>query len=452
MDPYYIAPQKDLTAAYVTVANYLCTKYKNPTVNSDQVRAITHRALEFMKAAGDTTISSWSVGVIPADAVKQHLLDVVEKILLSGDTPWKPKISPELRIQNLVFQLIRGDIPSPSSLLREKGLLSAVFWKKNPELLQEAKDVLKLLFVDIVENSSKNISDDENARFHMEVLVADLLSLYPFLGPKENEELKVPLWLDGKWQLITYQTEPIRLTPKWMGSSMMAFGLNPIGNEKAPPLLLFKGTTYLTDKGFSLSLLADLNPFASVGTYSFYMGKGTIKAWFDKQKHKANVYGKSLGGAQSLRCVLNFPEKVEKVMTIGSPGFHSRDLKAWDRIIQTHPHDHPQIHMVSQMHDIIPLVDNVADSPGVSYYQVIGERPQKGVIAHAGMAVTNTRSVIIRLDPSLEAKKTQRYVLTFLKVVISPLAFTVLLLGHILITMLKKIAKLSCHTFKRIFP
>jgi hypothetical protein len=200
---------------------------------------------------------------------------------------------------------MRGNVPE-KDLLKNKALLKAVVWKKNPELLKEGRDLLSSIFEGMMDNVD-NLSKKES--FHQEMIIGDLLSLYPFLGPKSGEEIHVPVRVNGSWQLVPYESEVIELTPKWMGSPLVAVGLIPKNRDEGhPPLLLFKGTTYPTDDGFSLSLITDLTPLTSVGASAFHLARDKLAAWLETHasQQKAVIYGKSLGGAQAWRTACTF--------------------------------------------------------------------------------------------------------------------------------------------------
>jgi hypothetical protein len=194
------------------------------------------------------------------------LSETKDEIVVSPKTPWVPNLDlPNDSVQKLLLDVMRGNVPE-KDLLKNKALLKAVVWKKNPELLKEGRDLLSSIFEGMMDNVD-NLSKKES--FHQEMIIGDLLSLYPFLGPKSGEEIHVPVRVNGSWQLVPYESEVIELTPKWMGSPLVAVGLIPKNRDEGhPPLLLFKGTTYPTDDGFSLSLITDLTPLTRFEDFS----------------------------------------------------------------------------------------------------------------------------------------------------------------------------------------
>ncbi len=410
--------------AFNIVNHYLSSKYGEAKTNEDQVKAITQAAFTYLKNNDRPIKRKYRKGAELDSKSAKRLLEAVQKILISVDTPWKPTLKSDSLIQQLFFDLIRGTPPSLIELLKQPSLLKAIVWKKDPELLKEARELVQGMLDDIYgEVSTRELTPQES--LHFEIIVGDLLSLLPFLRPENNSELKVPIQIDGKWQMAVYQIEAVPITPKWMGSPYMAYGLSPKNKETVPPLLLFKGTTYPTDKGFLMSLLIDLNPFASVGSYGFHIGKDIIAKWLDDHTtyNKAIVYGKSLGGAQSWRTALYFPEKVAKVMAYGAPGFSSRDKKRLNDIRRKNTL--PEINFFSQENDPVPLLGKTAEY-GVNYYHVLSGKPQKGVLAHAHMYSTHENSTILSHETFHKDKKWKRIGFTVTSVFLSLIVFPIL--------------------------
>lgn len=404
------------------VNDYLLKEYIGTQITEIQVIDITLAAFDHLKNKGEPLKRKYRKGAELDLVSANRLIKAVKEILISVDTPWKPSLKSDSKIQQLFFDLIRGNTPPLLQILKQPKLLKAIIWKKDPELLAEARALVQAMMLDIYKDvSSRELTPQEST--HFEIIVGDLLSLIPFLRPEDKSTLAVPIQIDGKWQLAEYQVESIPITPKWMGSPYMAYGLNPKKEGSAPPLLLFKGTTYPTDKGFLISLLIDLNPFASVGSYGFHLGKNKIKEWLDAhttQNKKAIIYGKSLGGAQAWRTALHFPEMVAKVMAYGAPGPSDSDLKKLRRIGE-------KINFFSQKDDPVPLMGKTAKY-GIKYYQVLSAKPKKGVLAHAHMFSTHENSTILLHKTFHKDKKWQRIGINFLAHYVSLIAFPILLI------------------------
>jgi hypothetical protein len=405
------------TQAYHAIQAYLACK-ENDSCNKSQIKDITHRALAKLESEHPYDIKE--VYAALAKGNNADLREALNNIVVSGKTPWHPN-SDEWDLndrQRMIFDIMRSHMPSIDKILEDKDLLTAVAWKKNTKLLDEVKDLVQKIFIDM-EKTIKDPAISHSDSFHMEMIIGDLLSLFPFLRPNDGDILRVPVRVDGQWKMVDYAVEKIRLTPRWMGSSIMAYGLNAIN---APPLLLFKGTTYPTDKGFGLSLLTDMNPFSSVGAFVYSIGKNKIENWLNKKNtssQKAIVYGKSLGGAHAWRTALSFQDKVGKVMAYGASGLSISDNKKLNALKKEGIL--PEINIFCQKNDPVPYFDLTND--GINYYQVLGSKPRHGVIAHADMYSTHEKSVILKFDFSKCSQKIQRIAATLLRGIVSFVCF-----------------------------
>lgn len=349
----------------------------------------------------------------------------VEHILISPKTPWAPHFATQklTHLQQLALSTIRGNLPPLTKLLKKDYIL-AVVWKRNPQILKEARELMSQLLIDIAQElKQKEHSSSES--FHFEMIIGDLLSLYPFLSPEQNETLRVPVLVDGKWQLIEYKVDRLSLTPAWVGSPLVAFGLVP-QTASAPPLLLFKGTTYPTDDGFLLSLIVDINPFASVGDYGFKLGEKIISNWLNKHAaaSKAIIYGKSLGGALARQAALSFTAQVDRVMAFGAPGLFSSELKRYMQLEKEKKL--PAIHLFCQENDPVPAIDQMVNS-GIHYYKVLGKHARRGVFAHADMYSTHEVSAILHLDPKKKESRWLHISMTITRMLASIFVFPVLI-------------------------
>lgn len=385
--------------------------------NQHHISAIAKTVFQHLENSG---LSQNQIKNLDEDTVKKAINEVV----ISVKTPWKPNLDPTQlsHIQKILLNTMRGNLPAIKEILKNKSLLRAVIWKKNPSMMKEGRELINELFSDMNKQlNSRTQSSSET--FHMEMIIGELLSLYPFLNPEQDENLSVPTLVNGKWELINYRVDRLPLTPDWMGSPLVAFGLIP-ETPSAPPLLLFKGTTYPTDDGFVLSLLTDINPFGAVGKYGFKLGKKKISSWLDAQTGtlKAKIYGKSLGGSLAWQTSLRFPEQVEKAMTYGAPGLGFKDLKRCQQL--EHENKLPIIHFYCQKNDSVPAVNRVAKS-GIQYYKTLGKHARKGVLSHADMYSTHEISIILKLDPHHESKRWLRIGLTALQIFASLFIFPV---------------------------
>jgi len=424
---------QNLASDFLTakVGPHLCT--------DQQIKALSKQAMENLKAAYLKNIISAKL----QSKDQQFAQQAFDKVLVSAKTPWTPHLPLESLTtrQKMILQILQGNVPPLKELLKDRTLLAAILWKKNPQLLDEAKDLVQKILSDL-NTHLKNPHLTESDSFHIEMIIGDLLSLYPFLGPKNRESLHVPIRVNNEWLFVEYKVEKIFLTPPLIGSPITDYGLTA---PDAPPLLLFKGTTYPTDKGFALSLLTDLNPFGSVGAYAFGIGKKKIQIWLENNcsNQKALVFGKSLGGAHAWQSALTFPNQVQKVMAYGAPGFSLFDLDNLKKLKKQNKL--PEINIFCQENDPFPYFDWAAKE-GVNYYQVIGSKIRKGIIAHADMYSTHEKCIILKTDPNISGKAT-RIVSTTFRGVLSFAVFPPVLLLHIICTVAGK----SLHQLRKAF-
>ena len=354
----HLISQANLNIAYTTVNGCISSEENSEHINH---KHITHAAIKQLRCCGELN-EVWHKGNLE-EAHKEKLILAVRSIVVNAHSPWKPCIEAfETQFQNIFFDLLRGNFPTIPNLSEIFQIFKAIFWKKDEALLNEGKNLLYSLLEDIfLSVNEKQLSEEQS--FHLEVIIGDLLSLFPFLSLQDGQTLKVPVYIKGSWHLIKYQVKEIEMTPKWLGSPIVAYGLIPLEEtdlnaSEAPPLLLYKGTTFPTDKGFILSLLTDFNIFASIGFYAFYLGKDVVGDWLHTNTHggknKAHIYGKSLGGAQSRRTAIYYPHLTEKVMAYGAPNPSSAEIDQLNNLLDEGRA--PKIYMFSQENDPCSLV------------------------------------------------------------------------------------------------
>lgn len=418
-----------LNDAYRAVNDHLTQQYGHGTITPEHVKTITLEAFEQLQSSDRSIKKLKGKQCLLNTDQRTKLIGIVQEIVVSPHTPWKPALrDTAVKVKQLFFNALRGTPPSLSKLREHMPLLKAVAWRKNPEILNEGRALIQELLEDACkELDGKEVKHPHKQDFHFEMIIGDLLALYPFLGAGNGDKLSVPVIVDGKWRRVDYDVQKIELTPRWMGSPLIALGLSA---PSAPPLLIFKGTTYPTDTGFGLSLLADLNPAASVGAYAFRLGRNRIGKWlasYATAHNKTVVYGKSLGGALSWRAGLHFSKSIGKVMAYGPPGFTAGEARHIQRSMRRH--SHPAIHVFCQKGDPVPFFDKLS-MRGVHYYLVMGSKAISGFRAHAEAYSVHPHSAIIRLNVTKEAACFKRHVLTALRLTLSFILFPLILLAY----------------------
>jgi hypothetical protein len=353
-----------------------------------------------------------------------------ESIIYSPVSPWQPTVVLKNERQKLIFDVLRGNIPSYKEFLKEPALLFSILFKQDPLIFADARQVIQIIFNDM-ERQLEVL--DKGSSFHMEMIIGDLLSLYPFLAPVNGEILIVPIREKNQWSMAPYVVTKLELTGSILGSPVVMYGLEPHSSAPAgmPPLLLFKGTTYPADDGASCSIAADIIPWTSVGEIIFDLGQHVIDSWLQSMSHKgkAVVYGKSLGGSQAWRTALHFPKHVAKVMAYGAPGLFPEDK---ERLMHLYHNEMlPELNFFCQANDPAPYSDLGAEV-GINYYEVLTEgMPDNGVLAHADMYSTHAWSAMLKLNPSAVAADQKRALITAIRKSCS-LLLPLMLLGRIL--------------------
>lgn len=318
----------------------------------------------------------------------------------------------------LVYDLLLAETPAVMKMLKDSTLLSAIFWEKNPEVIKEMKAVFQQIFLEINHQTSQKTFSDTEVKT-IEKIVGNLLSYYAYFDPQDGETVKVPQVVNGEWKFIDYKIERLPLTPSYLGSPMVAFGLESPKESGLPPILLFKGTTYPTDDGFALSLLSDINPFSSVGGWAFNSGKETLEKWLQKATAnslcKAHVYGQSLGGALSLFAMTHFPTYVADGIAFEPPALTNEEMKEWNKgyeLCKGMGIFNPTIYC--QKGDIVSEVGR-AWPKGSVVYKSLGPKEQlSGITSHAKCCPLNKENIILKIDPTIDRNRFKVKFLDFL--------------------------------------
>lgn len=401
--------------------------------HESQSKVIAERVLAYIK--NETHLSTKEIKAQLVAGDDSAVVAAMIAVIASGKAPWSQGRL-EDKQQKMRFDLVKGNIPELRRVLADTELLKTVLWKKDLKVLGETRELLKVILEDVFHQiEGKELTDQEN--FHVEAMVGNFLTIFPHLRPEPGEKINVPICVEGKWKLIPYKSEEIQLTPSWMGSPIVAFGLS---SSDGPPLLVYKATTYPTDKGASLSILTNINPGASVGAYVFKIGQKKLASWLEAQttasEQKAIVFGKSLGGAHAWRSALEFPSFVSKSMCFVAPGFYPADLAKLKKLYKNNTL--PEINIFFQHKDSIQHehFDLIAKK-GVNYYEVIGEKRRKGLAQHLQLDAMHEQSVILHKKPA--ARSLRRAGITGIRVLSSLTLFPLLTVPHSLRAIIRQI-------------
>lgn len=257
------------------------------------------------------------------------------------------------------LRLLMGGWPSSINPFLSSEVFSAVFILRNPNLLKEFRLAFQQGFTFLHQQLQNNPPLTADQQEQVQLYLSNCLSLLPYADLTPWETIAMPQWIDGHWDLVLYQVEPIELTSQsnpqgfffkvldgvfpWAKrfftkdqDRVFAYGLKPIINTKAQSHLIFMGTTYPVGQGFIRHIDTDLKGLESVGTSLYQQSRKRISHWLSQQNGKVHVCGMSLGGALSLLLAIDQGEHIERVDALNPPGLHDtwykNSLDKWDTI------------------------------------------------------------------------------------------------------------------------
>jgi hypothetical protein len=281
----------------------------------------------------------------------------------------------EIHAQNLLKFLLVGT-PFELSTLNQKIIRQSLLTKRSPEFMKAMREGFHDIFNSISLARLNKLDAAGERRF--EIQLANMLAMYTLCDPYEQKELIIPQKINGKWEHVVYDIDPIELKPDEHqnpelyklyadesgevydpNQKVYAYGLRPRNNPDASPHLLFTGTPPETGQGHLFATLTDFTPNASVGETMYRYGRKNIHAWLKKncQHKKAVVTGQSLGGALSLFTAADAPQYVERVEAFNPPGFMKRTFEGFlfNNWNNTKDADKPKVTAHLQQYDPVKL-------------------------------------------------------------------------------------------------
>lgn len=270
-------------------------------------------------------------------------------------------LKPASTVEGEAINLVKFFLSSQpfSYHLISKRARRALFKKRDPELILAIKNELQKITHKVIEQE----------RVLGELVIGRILAFYPFLEPTGT--LEVPLYMDGKWKIVSYSIERCTLTPDLLGSPLTAFGLTA---PSYPSLFLLMGTALPTISGHLLSLWTDFVPGLAVGELAFQLfAKKRIRSWLEKQSGEVRLYGQSLGAALALHTVCAFEERVSEVHAFCPPALYKRTFSAYQ--------GKAFVQLYWQKKDIVPLVGR-GFHPLWKMTYIESEEPQSSFFAH----------------------------------------------------------------------
>lgn len=164
------------------------------------------------------------------------------------------------------------------------------------------------------------------------VIIQNMLAFLTYVKPEEGQLFIVPVYKNEQWMGVEYKLERIKISSDdYPFSPYYAYGLMPTDlSREYGAKLLFRGTTRPWTEGGFFSVLADSNPFDSVGMWAFRQGYGAIKAFLEKALEqtgiKIDLAGHSLGGCLAFHTSIHLSDYIKEVYSFSSPALYRKDL------------------------------------------------------------------------------------------------------------------------------
>ncbi|MFI0435078.1 MAG: hypothetical protein ACH350_05055 [Parachlamydiaceae bacterium] len=355
---------------------------------------------------------------------------------------------PSSPIEPHLQALISAKLPSFTDLADFK-TVKAILIEKNPLILEEGRNLLKQLMIDLYDKI-KALPEENSQTLVYESAIAYLLSIFSHLSPLEGEEVNVPQMIEGHWSLCRYKIEKMTMTPLFLGSPIYAYGMKGVYDDKddveriAPPHLVFKGTTYPTDDGAFLSVLADITPFCSVGEYAFRMGEKKIKKWLDDatgqqlgNQKKARLAGMSLGGSLVTMTAQTFANQIDYGYAYNPPALREGLIQE----VVTEDHlTAPKVRILWQNRDLIPFVGSRWNRKW-EVISVLGEQNYNPFLSHCKGFVAEEGVIMVKLNNEQVNQSRWRRIITAIYSVVCLPIFSLLAIVFILYRLICEVCK-----------
>lgn len=367
-------------------------------------RALTQEQREFLAAKWEVVrqygcqnagLKKWGSHLLQLGPQLHNRLDktfthLVAGVEMMGLKVWKES-APDPHLETLLRILLDDHISLQQAAFtpREK---VAFFLQYDPTIVAHYRERFEQVFSDFYE---QKIWKEHNLLV-AQMLIGNLISLYPLFDPPEKHVVKFLAQRGDSWELVTYRCNPIPL----IQNQITAYGLTPL--DGSDPLLLFCATPYPAAQGFWAAIKSDLHPFRSVGETLFLQGSGALELWM-KDKLHVQCYGVSLGGALAY----HFGRKYGSRATVHAyvpPGLLLRNSHL--AAIQGSAFYH--------VNDFVASLGFHPTGDQFKSYAVITEANRNFVLAHTRPAGCNP-TLVLEINAFYENRRLSRRLLTALK-------------------------------------
>lgn len=288
----------------------------------------------------------------------------------------------------------------------EQGNAKALLWEYDSKLVAQHRahfqEVFKFLYHHPIWKTRNHLVS--------EMLVGNLIALLPFFDFENESKLYLLRYIDQEWKLVQYELKHIPLVQ----GEVYAYGMQPVDEAQALPILIFRGTPYPSAQGFLEAIWSDLHPIKSIGEEIFEKGKIELDQWMEG-KPKVECYGMSLGGALAYHAGHAYGKQIE-VHAYASPGL----VPMKGGLAKIHGR------VFFHLSDLIRSIGYHPESDNFEIYAVVTDANLNFITAHAhptGLGPT----LVLKIDPKLENQTWTRYLANILKIVVSTILFLMLL-------------------------
>lgn len=299
-------------------------------------------------------------------------------------------------------------------------LIKAIFVRKDPKM-SEGLETAITSAIETIYNQLTQPDLTPNQEKLARYFIGNLLSIYTFVEP-QKPTIRVPQKIENRWEMVEYKIEILPLTPQWLGDPIPAYGLTPLNQDKASPLLLFRGTPHPTANGLIPAVSSDFVPGYAVGEVIYeYSCKKLVEDWIDKANSKygkVSLYGQSLGGSLSLLTLSRQPQKIKEVFAYGSPAPLGNTLKLYEKNCHEHKCERPKVHLLWNQNDPVPIIGS-GFHPDWDLLKVIITGKQNRLEAHASINVGMPKAVVMKMNNKVVNQAYSRLFLNILHQAIS---------------------------------
>jgi len=344
----------------------------------------------------------------------------------------------KIDVDNLLKFLLIGTAFNYTALSK-KSIIDSVFKQRNPEVMK----LMREGFQEIFNNMDLNLlnSLNQNGRRQFKFQLANILALYTFSDPFQQQHLVFPQESNGKWQMVKFQIETIELKPKKKlypeiyklyaddngnvyndDNRVYAYGLSPVAVNDVSPYLLFMGTPPETGQGHKFAALTDFVPGHSVGEAMYKSNRNRLAKWINKVTNentpKIRVTGQSLGATLSLMLALDQHRYVERVDALCPAGLYKKTLDdplfvSWDQLSADQK---PKVMLHLQQYDRVKHVGYFkADWQLIKLFPKKHEMVMASYLAHIRSFANQAGAIALNVDPEQENNRWIRSAVTGVK-------------------------------------